>query len=168
MIATGLEPTPTSFVNEHSTIWPNSPNSWAELQVLICTVHLTVSFCHLTYAFQTESTLCICLNVKELPSQNRRHIWRLIDCNRTRTHNPLVRKQTLNHLVKLTKWLIWIVSTYLYGAFDCIFLSCHVRISEWIYTLYLPESQETLCSKQAWYLKINWLQRDANPQPLSS
>ena len=27
------------------------------------------------------------------------------------------------------------VSTYLYGAFDCMFLSCCVRVSEWIYTL---------------------------------
>ena len=24
---------------------------------------------------------------------------------------------------------------YLYGAFDCMFLSCHVRVSEWIYTI---------------------------------
>ena len=34
------------------------------------------------------------------------------DCNWTRTHNHLVRKQTLNHLVKLAKWLSWVVSTY--------------------------------------------------------
>ena len=39
------------------------------------------------------------------------------DCNGTRTHNHLVRKRTLNHLAKLTRWLSWIVSTYLYGAF---------------------------------------------------
>ena len=30
---------------------------------------------------------------------------------------------------------------------NCMFLSCHVRISEWIYTLYLPEYQGTPCSK---------------------
>ena len=29
----------------------------------------------------------------------------LSDCNRTRTHNHLVRKRTLNHLAKLAKWL---------------------------------------------------------------
>ena len=38
-----------------------------------------------------------------------------------------------------------VVSAYLYGAFDCMFLSCH--ISEWIHTLELPECQGTLCSK---------------------
>ena len=32
-------PQPLKFVNEHSTIWPNWPNEWAELWVLICTVH---------------------------------------------------------------------------------------------------------------------------------
>ena len=51
---------------------------------------------------------------------------------------------------------------------DCMFLSCHVRVSEWIHTLYLPECQGTPCSKQARYLKFKWLQWDSNPQPLSS
>ena len=41
-------------------------------------------------------------------------------------------------------WLYWrndwaVVSTYLYGAFDCVLLSCNVRLSEWIHTIYLPE-----------------------------
>ena len=49
-----------------------------------------------------------------------------------------------------------------------MFLSCHVRVSEWIHALYLPECQGTPCSKQAPYLKFKWLQRDSNPQPLSS
>ena len=31
-------------------------------------------FCHVTYAFQSESTLCNCLNVKELLARNRRDI----------------------------------------------------------------------------------------------
>ena len=51
----------------------------------------------------------------------------LSDCNWTRTHNHLVHKRTLNHLAKLAKWLSCVVSLYLYGAFDCIFLSCHVH-----------------------------------------
>ena len=57
------------------------------------------------------------------------------ESNGIRTHNHLVSKQTLNHLAKLTRWLSRVVGTYLYGAFDCMLLSCHVRISEWIYTL---------------------------------
>ena len=72
------------------------------LWVLICTVHLTVCYYHVTYAFQSASRLYRCLNVTELFSRNRRGIWSLSDCNGTGTHNHLVRKQTLNHLVKLT------------------------------------------------------------------
>ena len=58
----------------------------------------TVCSFHVTYAFQSESTLYICLNVKELLAQRRREIWSLSDSNGTRTHNNLVRKRTLNHL----------------------------------------------------------------------
>ena len=35
--------------------------------------------------------------------------------NGIQTHNHLVRKRTLNHFVKLAKWLTCVVSTYLYG-----------------------------------------------------
>ena len=52
----------------------------------------------------------------------------LSDCYGTRTHNHLVRKQALNHLAKLIKCLSCIVSTYLHGSFDCMFLSCHVDV----------------------------------------
>ena len=75
--------------------------------------------------------------------------------NGTQTHNHLVRKRTLNHLAQLAKWLSCVMSIYLYGAFDCMFLSLHVCISEWIYTLYLPECQGTSSSKQAWYLNLS-------------
>ena len=33
---------------------------------------MTVCFCHVTYAFQSESKLYICLNVKKLLAQSRR------------------------------------------------------------------------------------------------
>ena len=48
---------------------------------------------------------------------------------------------------------------------DCMLLPCFVCISEWIYTLWLPECQWTPCLKQAWYLKSKWQQQDSNPQP---
>ena len=51
---------------------------------------------------------------------------------------------------------------------DCMLLSCRVRVSEWIHTLFLPKCQGTPCSKQARYLKFKWQQRDLNPQSLSS
>ena len=60
---------------------------------------------------------------------------KLSDSNGIRTHNHIVRKPKLNHLTKLTKWLGYVMSTYLYGEFNCMFLSCHVRVLEWIYTI---------------------------------
>ena len=95
---------------------------------------MTVCSCHVTYAFQNESTLYSCLNVKELLARSRREIWSLSDCNWTRTQNHLVRKRTLNHLAKLAKWLSRVLSTYLCGSFDGMFLSCHVCVSEWIHS----------------------------------
>ena len=99
------------------------------------TCFLTVCFCNVTNALQSESTLDSCLNGKELLAQSRREVWRLNDCCWTRTQNHLVLKRTLNHLAKLAKWLSCVLSTYLYGVFNCMFLSCHVRVLEWIHTL---------------------------------
>ena len=62
-------------------------------------------------------------------------IWSLSDCNWTQTQNHLVHKQTLNYLAKLAKWLSCVLSTHMYGAFDCMFLSCHIHVSEWIHVL---------------------------------
>ena len=85
--------------------------------------HQTVCSCHVMYAFQSESTLYSWLNVKELLARSRHKIWSLSDSNWTWTHNHLVCKWTLNHLAKLVKWLSCVVSTYLFGAFDCMFLT---------------------------------------------
>ena len=61
---------------------------------------------HVTYAFQSESTLhSSCLDVKEFLARNRCDIWSLSDYNGIRIHNHLVRKQTLNYLAKLGSWL---------------------------------------------------------------
>ena len=131
-------------------------------------MHLGVCSCDVTYAFQSECTLYSCLNVKELLPRSRREIWSLNDCSWTRNHNHLVPKRTLNHLGKRAEWLSCFLSTYLYSSFNCMFLSCHVRVSEWIHTLWLPEWQGTPCSKQAQNLKFRWLQLDSNPEPLNS
>ena len=42
--------------------------------------------CHVTYGFQSESTLYSCLNVKELFARNRRNIWSLSDSDGMQTH----------------------------------------------------------------------------------
>ena len=97
-------------------------------------------------SFRTERVnphCIVCLNVKELLAWSRPHIWSSSNSNGIRTHNHLVHKRTLNHLAQLLKWLSCVVSTYLYGAFDCMLLSCRIRVSEW-----------TPFSKQATYLKF--------------
>ena len=65
---------------------------------LIKSLFLTVFSYHVACTFQSEYTLYSSLNVKELLARSRRDIWRLSDCNGTRTYNHLVRKRTLNHL----------------------------------------------------------------------
>ena len=79
-------------------------------------------------AFQSESTVYSCLNVKELLARSRRDIWRLSDCNGIRIQNHKVGKQKLNHLPKLAKWLSYVVSTYLYYAIGYFFLSSHIHV----------------------------------------
>ena len=86
-------------------------------------IYLTVLSFHVTFAFQSESTLYSCLNVKEHLAQNRCDIRSLSDCNGTRTHNHLIRKHTRNLLTEVAERLSCVVSTSLYGAFDCMFLS---------------------------------------------
>ena len=140
-----------------STIWPHWPNDWALFWLLICIVHLTVSSCYVTYAFHSEYTLQVA-NVKELLAQNRRVIWSLSDRNWTRTQNHLVRKRTLNHLAKLVKWLSCVLTTYLSRAFDCMLLSCDLRVSEWIHTPSCLNVQELLVQSR---LKI-WSLSDCN------
>ena len=66
--------------------------------------HRAVRSCHVTYAFQIETTLFSCLNVKELLSQSGREILSLNDCAWTRTHNHLVCKRTLSNLAKLAQF----------------------------------------------------------------
>ena len=74
------------------------------------------------------------LNVKELLARIRCQIC-LKESNDIRSHNHFVRQGTINHLAKVAKWLSCLLSTYLYGAFDIMLLSCHVRVSEWTNTL---------------------------------
>ena len=51
--------TQNHLVHENNTqpFSQTGQNDWAVFWVLICTVHLTVCSCHVTYAFQSESTL---------------------------------------------------------------------------------------------------------------
>ena len=53
------------------------------------------------------------LEYQRTPFRKRRDIISLSDSKVTRIHNHLVRTRPLHHLVKLTKWLSWVVSAYL-------------------------------------------------------
>ena len=57
----------------------------------------------LSTSFRVNLHSIVCLNVKALLSQSRRHIWSLTDSNRIRTHDHLVRKRTINHLAKVVE-----------------------------------------------------------------
>ena len=132
------------------------PSTHTTCIICIFLIQLTICSCHVMYAFQSESTLYTCLDVKELLARSRCKVWSLSDCNWTGTQNHLTRQ------------IIELCSAFLYCAFDCMFLSCHVRLSEWILTLYLPECQGTPFSKKARSLRFKWLKLDWNPEPLTS
>ena len=76
------------------------------------------------------------------------------DCNWIQTQNQLVRKQTLNHLAKLTKWLSYVLSTYLYGAFI------------WLYVLVM--SCKHLTFRQVWIHSEMRMWHDKNIQSVIS
>ena len=91
---------------------PFSPliNYWVKFSIRVWSDILMLAVCsyHVTYAFQSESTLYSCVNVTDILARSRREIWSLSDWNWTWTHNHIVHKRTLNHLAKpasLAKWL---------------------------------------------------------------
>ena len=61
---------------------------------------MTVYYHHVAHAFKRQFKL---YSFKEILVQSRREMRSLSDCDWTRTHNDLVRKQTLNHLAKVAK-----------------------------------------------------------------
>ena len=98
---------------------------------------LTLCSYHVTYAFQSESTIYSFLNVEELLAQNGGDIWNLSDCNGTWTHNHLVRKRTLNDFAK---WL----SVRLRDKWLWVRVQLNVFSSAKLYRSFLKE----LCDKK--------------------
>ena len=64
---------------------------------------MTACSYHVMYAFQSEYTLYIFLNVKELLCLKQVRYLNLSDPNGTQIHNHLIRKRKMNHIVKLAK-----------------------------------------------------------------
>ena len=74
----------------HSCISEDFSTSWGNVRkFVVFNSFVTVCYYHVTYAFQSESTLYSCLNVKELLARNRRDIWSLSDSSGIWTHNHL-------------------------------------------------------------------------------
>ena len=87
--------------------------------------------------FRVNPRSVVCVNFKELLVRSRRHSWSLSDSNEVQTHNHIVGKRTRRHIARLAKWVSCVVSTYIYGAFDCMVLLCRVRVPELIQILQL-------------------------------
>ena len=103
-------------------------------------------------SFRVNPHPIVCLNVMEHLARSNHHIWSLSDMNQIRTHDHLVGKQRLNHLVKLAKWFSCVVSTYLYGAIDCMLLPCPGRALEWIDTQVNVKELLTQSRQYTWSL----------------
>ena len=128
------------------------------------TINCVFLLCDITVLRDSTSSSCWMSKTSLL---DRCNIWSLSDCIRIGTHNYSIFKRTINHVAKLAKWYGCVVSIYLYGALDCVFLSCHISVLEEIYTQLLPEFQGTPCSKLAQYPKFKRLHWEWNPQLLS-
>ena len=139
---------------------------------------MSVCSCHVTYTFQSESTLYSCLNVRELLAQGRRKIWNLSDCNWTRTQNHLVCKRTLNHLAKLsvrlqTKWF-W-VRVQLQGWDHVLMANIIYRNAKWktVYPWFVLGKHwyifydfwSMIFANMDWFLMINTFIHDAEKWP---
>ena len=107
---------------------------------------------HITCMCQVLDVLCIGTGSGNVliydfdTSSGHWHIWIL----------PVIYSRNLTAMFSTSVRTIWN-----WTSSDCIFLSCNVRILEWIHT------QGTPCSKQPRYLNFKWLQQDSNPEPLS-
>ena len=110
-------------------------------------------------SFDVNRHSVVCLNVKEVLARTRHHFWSLSDNNKIQTENHLVRKWTLNHLSKQAKWLSCVVSTYPYGAFECVLLSCqmrHIRVKP--HSIVCLNAKELLARSR----RIIWTLTDSN------
>ena len=63
-----------------------------------------IQWVFLSYHIRVQSESTFVITWMSL-AQKRRDIWKLSEYNGTRTHNQLIHKGIVNHLVKLGKWL---------------------------------------------------------------
>ena len=90
-------------------------------------IRLTVCSCHVTYLFQSESTIYNCMNVKELLAQNRPKIRSLSDCNGTRESSA----KWLNVRLR-TKWLWVLVPLQSLIRFDNVWILLYIKFIDFM------------------------------------
>ena len=81
--------------------------------------------------FQSESTLCSCLNVKELLARSRPKIWSLSDCNWTWTQNHLVCKEhPTTRPNRLNDWAVfWVLTVWFIWLYVLVMSRTHFRVN---------------------------------------
>ena len=103
---------------------------------------LTVCSCHVTYAFQSESTLYSCLNVKELLARSRREIWRLNDecishisalCTRNLHAAQVGKHSTSSKNILLIALTMKLFSLFAFIKFFILFLFYFIFFENWWY-----------------------------------
>ena len=128
---TGFKPTSSYFENEESTISANKPDDWTAFWVLIYTMQLTEYCYHVTYSFR--------LRLQPLVARMSRNFvlktGATLRLQRQQRPGTFSSKRAASYLPKLLKSFSCVVSTYLYDTFDCILLSCYLRVSESVYTV---------------------------------
>ena len=80
-----------------------------------------VYYYHVTYAFQSEYTLCSFLNFKERLPRNRCDIWSL---SKYRTDEYLQQNQSFDHFDKMVDWLWVIVGLNTFAVTYSIVFKC--------------------------------------------
>ena len=115
-------------------LWYTSLHSWFPYVRLCPNLNdklMTACSCHVTYAFQSESTIYSCLNVKELLARSRREIWRLNDecishisalCTRNLHAAQVGKHSTSSKNILLIALTMKLFSLFVYIKFFILFL----------------------------------------------
>ena len=127
---------PRALLPIHQKSW--QPSFWEVMDCILLSCHVR---------FRVNPHSIICLNVKEILAQSRRHIWSLNESNEIRTHNHLVHKRTLNCLAQLASndWaVLWVLISTVHLTLCCYHVTYEFLSESTLYSL--PECQETPCS----------------------
>ena len=120
-------------------------------------MHLIVCCYHVTYGFQSESTL---YSLHECQgARSRHHIWSLSASKGIRTDHQLVLEQTLNHLAKLAKRFMCVVSIlFVRCIWLYVIIMSHTSFKMNSHSVVCPNVKELLALRRRHILSL----RDSN------